>query len=103
VTLNGQAVAGQVVFVGTDKTEVASPIAPDGMYRVNNPPKGQATVLVKGTGTPAGGALPKDTKGPDVGGGSTGVAPPAKYATAAGGLTFDVTGGEQTFNIELKP
>jgi hypothetical protein len=136
VTLNGQPVTGQVVFVGPDKKEVTSPITPEGEYRIVDPPKGEVVILVRSVGAaPAGpspvgpGALPtpgvkgpgplvsggkpppgptpppKGGKPPDMPSGmpTAGATPPAKYATAAGGLKLTVTGGDQKYDIELKP
>jgi hypothetical protein len=102
VTYNGQPVAGEVVFVGRDKKQAACPIADDGTYKIKAPPKGEVVVLVKGTPkapsglvTPKGGL--KDAPPPP-----KGVEPPGKYSAEPGGLKFQVTGGEQTYDIELK-
>ena len=103
VTLNGQPVTGQVVLIGSDNKEISSLIAADGEYRIVNPPKGEARVLVKGRS----GAAPTTrgvTKGPEMPGMSgRSAAPPSKYATAAGGLKFTVTGGDQKYDITLTP
>src|SRR5260221_372222 len=48
VTFNGQPVAGEVVFVGLDRKEAASPITDDGTYKIKSPPKGEVQVIVKG-------------------------------------------------------
>jgi hypothetical protein len=96
VTLNGQAVAGQVVFIAADGKDYIAPIGEDGSYLAAGVPKGQAKILVKG----ASGVAPKG--GADMpGSGGKGVAPPAKYGVPGNGLTFDVTGGAQKRDIEL--
>src|SRR5690349_8092055 len=51
-TLNGRPVGGEVVFVGSDNREIAAPIAVDGSYQINTPPKGEARVLVRGFPAP---------------------------------------------------
>ena len=97
VTLNGQAVSGQVVFVSTDGKEHLGPIGDGGSYSIPGVPKGPARIVVRampgGSSVKGGGDLPGMSKG---------VAPPAKYAGVNNGLTFDVTGGPQTKDIELK-
>lgn len=102
VTYKGEVVTGEIVFVGADKTESSAPIEADGSYQVTAPPKGDVQILVKATASvprPAisgkGGAL-KESKGA----GST--KPPAKYASLGNGLKFNVTGGTQSFDIDLK-
>ena len=103
VTLGGRPVAGQVVFVGGDHKEIAAPITPEGGYQINNPPKGEYQVFVKGL--PAQGPPPGAAKAPGDAPplrAPTGAAPPAKYAQAGNGLKFTVTGGEQKYDIELK-
>jgi len=99
VTLEGKAVAGEVVFVGPGNKEVRCPIALDGSYLVTEPTRGENAILVRGT------AAPRTPKGIDQlpAPASSGAAPPARYARANNGLTFQVTGGKQTHNIELTP
>jgi hypothetical protein len=105
VTLNGKAVTGQVTFIGPDSKEITSAINPDGTYMIPDPPAGQAKIVVKGMpGMPAGGVPPPAGKSIDAPGATAaemGVPPPAKYALPDNGLTFNVTGGKQTHNIEL--
>src|SRR5438045_652123 len=92
VTLDGQPVAGEVVFVSGDK-QVGSPIGQDGSYSVKNPPKGEVQILVKQLPGPPKNIMPaKDApefKTP------SGATPPAKYAQFNNGLTLTVTGGKQ--------
>ena len=112
VTLNNQPVGGTVVFIGSDKKELSSPISKDGEYVIPNPPKGEGQFLVK-SGVMAG-TIPADKKGvkdspkekdptkevASLGG----VEPPAKYALPNNGIPkFDYTGGRMTYNIELQP
>ena len=100
VTQGGRPVTGSVVFVDGANKEYASPIAPDGKYHVRNLPAGPMKVLVRGT--------PKVPPGPKTHAAivpqapTGGITPNAKYATAAGGLTVTVTGGDQSYDIDLK-
>jgi hypothetical protein len=97
VTLKGQAVSGQVVFITPDGKEHMAPIGEGGSYSVPGIPKGQVKITVR--------ALPGATTTPkgsgDLPGMARGVAPPARYAKANNGLSFDSTGGNQAHNIEL--
>jgi len=108
VTLNGQVVAGTVVFVGADKQESTTPIGMDGTYKILSLTSGQYKILVKGSGLAPGGlkAPPKGTgpEMPSMPGSSSGVAPPAKYGSVATTpFSIDVTGGNQTKDLELTP
>lgn len=102
VVLSGQTVAGQVVFVGPNQKEMSALIKPDGTYQLTNLVPGEYQVLVKGVqgGPPVvpGAKLPTDAPAREV---PPGVVPPAKYAQSGNGLKFKVTGGEQTYDIEL--
>jgi len=105
VTLNGQGVNGFVVFVGADKKEAQGPLL-NGIYHIDNPPKGEVDVLVKGMGGPVGPAPtpPKDSSTTGtLGGTSGGAAPPPKYAVPGALPKFKVTGGKQTHDITLQP
>jgi hypothetical protein len=108
VTLNGAPVTdGVVTFIGADNRQKAAPIDADGGYRIDNPPAGTVQVTVRSLAppirTPPGG--PPATKGAHL------LPPlppppqplPRKYATPNNGLTFVVTRGRQTFDIDLKP
>jgi len=104
VTLNGQAVSGEITFVASDGKEFKSPLAMDGGYSVLNVPKGEAKISVKTLG----GIAPpsKDVKAemPGMPAGGSGVAPPAKYGNpATSGLTYTVKGGEEKHDITLTP
>jgi hypothetical protein len=108
VTLNGQPVSGQVVFIGPDKKEITALITLSGEYSIPSPPKGEYVILVKGMGvTPPtgskGGDKMKNDPTKDVSSPAGGQAPPEKYSQPNNGLKFTVTGGEQTNNIELTP
>src|SRR5271170_475352 len=49
VTLEGQPVAGIVVFLSGDGKEVSGPINYlDGTYQIPDPPSGQVSIVVKG-------------------------------------------------------
>jgi len=114
VTVGDKPVMGEVVFLGDDGKEFKGVInAKDGIYTLLDAPNGQYKVAVKGMGAglnvPGGGgqvAPPKDAPKmdmPDLARGQS-VQPPAKYGDPkTSGLTFEVTGGEQTFDIPLKP
>ena len=108
VTLNGEPVAGMVVFTGPGNKEVSSPINIDGSYRVADPAVGQNTIVVKsapGMSMAPAGSPPKDAPPLTGASGSAkmGVAPPAKYASPGNGLKYDVKGGKETHDIKLEP
>lgn len=108
VTLGADIVSGTVVFLGSDKKEISVPIGLDGMYTVPNPPKGQVKIAVKqhvgipNTALPTTGPAPSGvsilkSEGPKT------VSPPAQYADPEkSGLSYEVKGGKETHNIELK-
>jgi len=104
VTLKGDPVAGELVFVGNDKKEYLTPLNPDGKYSLLSVPKGEYAVVVRASSLPA---APTIKAPPPTGGGSlpeppkAGVTPPAKYAKPGNGLTFTVTGGKQSKDFEL--
>jgi hypothetical protein len=105
VTLNGQGVDGTIVFVGSDGKEVNGPLL-NGKYQINNPPKGEVDVLVKGApGARTAAVQPKSAPPMPDGGKAApaGIAPPFKYAQRGNGLKFKVTGGRQEKNFELTP
>jgi len=100
VTLDGQPVVGNVVFVGSDGKEVMALIRPDGTYTIPEPPMGEVKIKViglVGLAPPGQGSA----AAPAAGAGASGVAPPEKYASADNGLTFNVTGGKQTKDLPL--
>jgi hypothetical protein len=108
VTLNGQPVLGEVVFIAADKKETKASIALNGEYSFPNPPKGEYQVLVKSigmTGTVPGGQKNAMSDPSSSGAGTLkGQEPPKKYAQPDNGLPkLNVTGGEQKFDIELTP
>lgn len=107
VTLDGQSVAGEIVFVGAGDKKFKAPIL-DGKYSLAGAPAGTYKVAIEaGPGAPGGvkdGPAPpgKDLKTgdkmtgmPEAKGGG-GVAPPAKYnSVETSGLTLEVKGGKQ--------
>jgi len=104
VTLDGKPVAGNVIFVGSDNKEIATLIKSDGTYVITDPPTGQVKVKVTGPlGVAAPPPLTKDKTPETVGGMGGGNPPPAKYASVDNGLTFNVTGGKQVYDITLTP
>src|SRR5262249_9752872 len=99
VALNGQPVAGEVVFAGPGKKEVKTVIGLDGYYFVTDPPVGENNITIRRVG---GMAPPKDaSKMP--GAPSPVPSPPAKYARPGNGLKFNYTVGTQTYVIDLIP
>jgi hypothetical protein len=103
VTLNGQAVAGEVIFVGADgKETIPILLSLNGEYSVSEPPSGTVKVVVRSMGgivAPPPGGASSLAGGPS----GQGVAPPGKFGTAkTTPVTFSVAGGKQTFNIELE-
>lgn len=113
VLLDGQPVAGEVIFIGPSKRKLTTPIAPDGTYTISDPDSGENQVLVvglPGAGPPPGKRIDPRTKAeiekmqsalPDTSGG---VEPPKKYAKPGNGLTFNVLpSGKQEYNINLEP
>jgi hypothetical protein len=102
---------GTIHFVGSDGKEVSAPVGPlGGNYSIADPPLGEVTVLVKGPAVPlpAAPTTPPGAKMPEVEGKSPefakpGVAPPAKYADAAGGLKYTVVSGTQKKDFDLAP
>jgi len=113
VTLEGQPVAGSVVFVYGAEEKANAPIGVNGAYSIPNPPKGQVKVLVRAipgsTGVSPVGPIPKGSgpEMPSMGGtSSAGVPPPAKYASPeTSGLTYEVKGGTKplTFRSRSNP
>jgi hypothetical protein len=104
VTKGGQAVSGNLFFVGATGKEVGPVlIATDGSYTVANLPAGHIKVLVKGMSATMGGLrdvkLAASKKGP----GGLANDPPFKYATAAGGLTVEIADGDNRKDFELTP
>jgi len=101
VTLDGQPVAGTVVFIVGDKEVSTQTLPPLGAYAAFEVPKGTAKVKVikaPGAAPAMGGAKAGEAPGA---GGTPMVPPPDKYASADNGLTLAVTGGNQTFDIIL--
>src|SRR5207302_10780696 len=64
VMYGGQPVTGSVVFIDGANKEHASPIAPDGKYRIPDLPTGSMKVLVRGTPNVAPGPKTKATISP---------------------------------------
>jgi len=102
VTLKGQPVQGEVIFIGPDNKEIKGVLhGTDGTYSIPNPPPGTYKVAVKGLlgATPGG---PQMT-GPGMEGMKPPTGPPARYASPDNGLKYEVTDAKtQTFDIELK-
>ena len=103
VTMGGNAVSGEITFIGSDGKEIKSPLGPEGNYQVSGLPKGKAEILVT-KGLAAGAPVPKgagEMPGMPAAGGGT--LPPASYAKKGNGLSVDVTGGDQKHDITLNP
>jgi hypothetical protein len=108
VTLKGEPVkAGFVTFIGEDNHRKVANIGSDGEYTLNQPPMGTVKVTVAGVTTTApapkaGQRAMRDVHGVAQEEGSS-QAVPRRYADPNNGLTFNVTGGTQRFDIELTP
>jgi len=108
VTLNGQPVSGEVVFVGAGGKLSLTPIKPDGQYEMFDPPAGKVKVAIRtmglGPAPGAPGAPPKGLPGGTLGTGSGGgVAPPAKFGDdKKTPISYEVEPGKRTFNLELE-
>ncbi len=112
VTYKGEPLhMGLVVFTAADGWSGTAQINEDGSYSIANVPAGTAKVAVDSFGEsanlPARGKVmrrPRDEHSPPPpDSGPAGVKIPAKYNKAdTSGLTVEVTGGKQTYNIELQ-
>jgi hypothetical protein len=129
VSYKGQPLTGGTVFFFPEKSKTgnfAAPIKEDGSYKITNLPLGLAKVSIETGG--AGGPPPevlksmgpmgsrmaakameekkkmmKDTGRPDVGASAASVSLPEKYADPEkSGISVNVTGGKQTFDISLE-
>jgi len=94
---DGKAVNGEVVFTGGGK-EYKGPLT-TGKYKVENLPKGEYDVMIKGFGGPAV-QVPKDSKVPES---NMGVSPPDKYSKPGVLPKYNYPGGRQTQNFTLDP
>jgi hypothetical protein len=99
VTLGGQPVTGDLIFIDSSKKEYKTTTALNGDYSLPNLPKGDYVIIVKGMGVTV--KQPAGTKELTPDGPKGGVEPPAKYAKPDNGLKLTVTGGDQVFPIEL--
>jgi hypothetical protein len=99
VTLNGQPVEGMIVFI-TGGEETLAPLV-NGLYKIDNPPKGEVDIVIRGMEESAPLAPPRDAAA--VAAGSTGAAPPARYAAPGAIPRFKVTGGRQKLDLTLTP
>lgn len=117
VTFQGQPVAfASLVAIGPDKTKVSSPTDADGNYAIINPPKGPLKFEFTDIPAPA----PPRPNPPPPAGVKYNIPPPAKevsapppppvptlipakYRKEGNELSFEYTGGRQTYNIDLKP
>ena len=84
ITHNGQPVkAVTITVLGPDGTPAGGTANDDGTYTIPNPPKGQLKfqLVAPGSGKPPF---------------------PAKYTQPNNDLTFDYTGGKQTYDMNLK-
>jgi hypothetical protein len=103
--------SGTVTFIGADGNAVYSKIASDGTYRIARVPVGEAKIAVDShPRVPAGLQRPRHTAPGEPAHGTApapaeqSVAIPERFKKAeSSGLTYHVTKGEQTYDIELKP
>jgi hypothetical protein len=106
VTLNGAPVKGGVVTFLVGQEQKAGSINAEGEYVVERPPRGAARVTVQGAATELRMPVPRRAAGKDarqLPAPAASDALPGKYAKPDNGLTFEVTGGRQTFDIALTP
>jgi hypothetical protein len=107
VTLDGKPVAGTVFFQMPDNKEFTGLISLDGTYKIIDAPPGMAKVYIKGG--LGGAATPQKSNTPEIKGAAPisaagGAEPPTKYGSpSTSGLTFEVKGGKQTWDIPLTP
>jgi len=97
---NPAAPGAKVVFIGEGQKEASTVTGSDGLYTITNPPLGAVRIIVRGNTVPvasAGGEAPQGMKS------SGGAAIPPKYGQPGNELTYTVTAGKQTHNIELTP
>jgi hypothetical protein len=115
VTYKGQPVTGgQMYFYPAEGGGLPGSITPDGTYAIVGLPPGKVTVTietesinpnrtVRTYGDKRGGGMGPTPEGVNTSGGGIYVQIPKKYAQkATTDLTFEVTGGEQTHDIQLK-
>jgi hypothetical protein len=108
VTFGGAPVKGGfVTFIGPDNRRRTADINGDGEYQFLDHPSGTVKVGVAGvvadpSKSTAARPVPKDVHGAPRAPATT-TPLPRKYADPDNGLTFDVTGGSQKFDIELTP
>jgi hypothetical protein len=108
VTYKGETLgSGVVLFQGDKETKNAS-IEPDGTYRITKVPAGKYLVTVETTPPPGGGASKGAREQQTMG--VEGAPTPGKYVAipdkykdkTTSGLSCDVTGGKQNFDIPLQ-
>lgn len=84
VTFNGQPVKAVTITVLGSGAPTGGTTNEEGVYTIPNPPKGQLQFQLVAPGS--------------------GKAPfPVKYTKPNNGLSFEYTGGKQTYDMELKP
>ena len=113
VIVGGKAVSGinKVAFIGADGKILKMSPTMGGNYGMTEVPVGTVRITVRGTAQQPGAQLPKPSNPADPGADmnnnmpdmTSGVSIPAKYANPDNGLTYTVTTGQQTHNIELTP
>jgi hypothetical protein len=115
VTLQGKAVAGEVIFTGPDGRKASAKASLDGSFLIQNPPLGMCKItIVQIPGlAPPPPEVAQDKAGTikdKVGGGIRGAKPlewtipPAKYANPDNGLkSYEVKPGRHEYDIRLTP
>jgi hypothetical protein len=101
VTYQGKPVTtGTVLFLGADKVPVRAPILNDGSYQVTNVPVGEAKIAVM---VPPPSPPPrKDDPNPPRPSQPTTAIRPNYMNAETSGLSYTVTTGSQTHNIDMK-
>ena len=107
VLLDGQPVAGEVIFFHQEKKDQKNtPINPKGEYTINDPEPGKVKIVVKGMLSGQKVVAPPPD-GPKIEGApalASGAAPPAKYGSeATTPLEYEVKAGKQKYDINLTP
>jgi len=108
VTVAGEKVVmGTITFIGADGKTATGNITPTG-YVVENPPKGECKITIKGMGLTLNAPVKdsskdseKVTKDMKMETPAMGATPPKKYESPENGLKFTVTSGKQKHDIDL--
>lgn len=104
VTMGKSPVSGATVtFIGADGKKASGFTNMEGKYTIEDPPKGSVKITLTslGGGGGAGPVMPPPPKDSPAPPSNTMASIPAKYAKPDNGLSFEVKGGKETYNIEI--